>query len=197
MANYCSPQEAAALTGRPTTEIQGWWMDVIDALIDKYTSQGYKGAERSYTHMGTGNTLVRLPSKANQILSITENGTLLDPSEYTLEVNGRHLERAITSYYSSLYGLQAGCWYRRFKYVITYVEPDIDEAPLEYRLCAADCAATVALFVQKRKEYGIALSASDAGSAGKVSTAASTSFPASLIDDLRRIITGTLKRGSV
>jgi hypothetical protein len=162
--------------------------------------QGYKGASKTVTIIGRNTEIIKLPSKAASITSIKENGNLLPVSDYELEANGRFVTRPVPGYLSYLYnpyGATSGVWCQGYKYLVEYTEPAIAELPDEWALCASNCVAMVAMFAKKYREYGIALTAQDAGSAGRVSTQNSTSFPASLVEELRRTIKAALPRGSV
>lgn len=208
---YCTKAQAVALTGGfdsiDTNFIQDDWLTFVDALIEQYMGQGYKGATRTASYVGENTSLLRLPSKAASITEITEAGTLqtttLDPAtEYILETSGRLVERQNTTYPQFLYPYysRTGKWWEGYRYVVTYVEPGVadgSQAPDTWKACAAECVATIALHAKKRTEFGAALSASDAGSAGKVSTAASTSFPASLMDELERTIQRSLAKSRI
>ncbi len=199
MPNYCSLEDAKDIAGNASgVSVEDWWLDAVDDMIERWTGQGYKGATRVLTHRGSGNSLIKLPSKAAAITSVTEEGIALPTSDYILENNGRYLERTANALYLFHYDPPyVGCWYRGVKYLITYTEPAITVLPDEYRFAAANCVAIVAMFAKKHKEFGIALTAQDAGSAGRVSTASSTSFPASLVEELRRTIKAALPRGSI
>jgi hypothetical protein len=65
---------------------------------------------------------------------------------------------------------------------------------MEYRLVAADCVSKIAMFAKKHKEFDLALTASDGASAGKVATQSATSFPASLLVEIKKSIETIKKR---
>jgi hypothetical protein len=134
-----------------------------------------------------------LPSIATAVTSIAENGEPLPANTYELGQDGRLIERLT----STVWWQPTALWARKAKYTVVYQEPAIDQLPAHYRLAAANALATVIMFIDKYKQYGVALTASDAGSAGKVSTASSTSFPSSLLEEIKRIITNSIKRGIV
>lgn len=193
--NYCNDEDGLGLIdGDPTlVVIQPWWKDAIDALIEQHTGQGYKGATRTHTLRGHGGSFLRLPSVAATITTLTENSEPLPADTYELQDDGRLIERVT----STIWWAPTAAWTRKYKYTVTYTEPTIDQLPAHYRLAAANALATVIMFIDKYKQYGVALTASDAGSAGKVSTASSTSFPSSLLEEIKRIITNSIKRGIV
>jgi hypothetical protein len=194
--NYCSREDAAQLRGKQSDAptIQLWWLDAIDNLIEQWTGQGYKGKTRTFTFVGMGNSVFRLPSYASTITDITEDGRRLQTREWIHDPASRLVERKLMLVYPVI--LRA-VWFKRSTYRVTYIEPTIDEAPDMYRLVAADCVSKILMFSQKNKDFGIGLTASDSASAGKVSTGSSTSFPASLQEELRRIIRSGLKKTAV
>jgi hypothetical protein len=193
--NYCNDEDGLGLIDGDAAlvVIQPWWKDAIDALIEQHTGQGYKGAVKTLTLRGHGGSFLRLPSIATAVTSIAENGEPLPANTYELGQDGRLIERLT----STVWWQPTALWARKAKYTVVYQEPAIDQLPAHYRLAAANALATVIMFIDKYKQYGVALTASDAGSAGKVSTASSTSFPSSLLEEIKRIITNSIKRGIV
>jgi hypothetical protein len=193
--NYCNDEDGLSLLDAEVAPvpIQPWWKDAIDTLIEQHTGQGYKGAVKTTTLRGHGGSFLRLPSQAATLTHIAENGTPLPANTYELQDGGRLVERRV----STVWWEPRAVWPRTTKYTVTYHEPTLDQLPAHYRLAAANALATVIMFIDKYKQYGVALTASDAGSAGKVSTAASTSFPSSLLEEIKRIIHNSIKRGRV
>ena len=190
---YCSLEDAASIRGKPDTGIYSpWWLLAVDELIESHTGQGYKGRERTVAIQGTGNELLRLPSRAATagVTAIYESSRLMSPSEWTLDIRGRLLRRAGPAWP----GAAAGGWVKGMLYTVTYTEPSLDECPLEYRLVAADAVAKIAMFAKKHKEFDMALTASDGASAGKVATQSATSFPASLLVEIKKSIETIRKR---
>lgn len=195
---YATKQQGMDYAGVTDDEViyQDWWRGAVDRLIERFMGQGYKAAPRLFTCVGHNNSLFRLPSRAAVITSVTENREVLPTTDYELETDQRIVERIATNL-SYLSQLSAGIWYRNCKYVFSYTEPPIGELPEDWHLTAVICLGAIILFSKKNKEFGIALTAADAGTAGSVSTSASTSFPASLAEELKRTIKTNLRRGSV
>lgn len=191
---YCSVEDAASIRGKPDVSIYTpWWLLAVDELIEKHTGQGYKGATRTTTVQATGNELLRLPSIAAPagITTMYENDRLMDHSEWNLDVRGRLIRRGNGGWPGRFCA-----WPKGYLYTITYTEPSLDECPMEYRLVAADCVAKIAMFAKKHKEFDLALTASDGASAGKVATQQATSFPASLLVEIKKSIE-TIKKRSI
>lgn len=181
--HYCSRQEAADHAVLDLGLIQDWWLRDIDALIESHMGYGYKGRTQTVTVFSAGGRYLKLPRLAAAVTSITdEYDTVSTVDEYVLEPRGRIVRR------------KAGRWYGNHSYTVVLTEPALTEVPHEWHLCAVACVAHIAMFIEKYREYGVALTASDAGQAGRVSTAASTSFPASLEEELKRKIQTLLKR---
>lgn len=190
--NYCTPAQVAALTGHAAAELQQDWFDWIDRQIELWTGNGYKGATKSYTVLGDGNSYIRLPSKAASITSITENGTTLDVTDYKLD-NGKKMVRRVTnSAIALLYGWNKGIWLTDIEYVINYVEPNT--APIEYNMVATECVKIILGFKDKFKDVGIALSATDSGMAGRVSSAASNTYPPDMLASIQTAIRNGVPR---
>ncbi len=195
--NYCSDEDAVIIRGKATGNItlEQWHLDAIDSLIEMRRKQGYKEAQKTSLMFGTGNRIVRLPSKAAGIVSITDSsGRVLSSTEYRLDPGGRNLTRVGIS---SLYFSGVSCWAKNVEYTVVYLEPDLEQAPVSWRLVAATCAAKVIMWAAKHKEFDIAVTASDQATAGRVSTSAGTSFPADFLEDLRRTIKAGITRAGV
>jgi hypothetical protein len=194
LPNYCTKSQAARLCGKLETAIEQDWLDWIDAKIDQHAGCSYKGTVRVWTARGDGNELIRLPSRAASITSITEDGVTLSSEEYELEPNSRYIQRASNLTLQLMYGYGVGGrWYNKAKYVITYVEPAAvpENLVYQYELTAAQAVAVIAMYADKQEDFGIALTVSDAGTANKTSTAEANSFPASMLEEIDR----TIKRG--
>lgn len=196
--HYCTAQEAADHAQIKLALIQSWSLGVVDDLIERYMGYGYKGATRTTLKQGTNNRLLKLPGPAATITSVTDdiNG-VLPASDYVLEPRGRVLRRVSNGVSGYLYPSGSTCWVRDRLYTIEYVEPSISELPGEWHMAAIACVAHIAMFSDKYHGFGVALSASDAGQAGKVATSGSTSFPASLEEELMRKLKTLLRRALI
>jgi hypothetical protein len=200
VANYTTKLKAANLCGKKETDIRQEWLDWIDAKIDEWAGCSYKGATRTSTDRGDGNELIRLPSRAASITSITEDGVVLDPTEYELETNSRYVSRKRNSVTGLMYGFGTqGRWYPGAKYVTTYTEPNGVPADKlqQYDLTAAEAVAQVAMWADKQADFGVALTVSDAGTASKTSSAEANSFPASMLEEVDRTIKRGIRRSGV
>lgn len=201
MANYGTQAGAAELCDKVAADIKTGWLDQIDVLMEHHANQGWKGATRTAVRIGDGNSLLVLPSRAASVTSIEENGNLLDTSQYSFRGPTRLIERKNASFYQNPYGFmrRTGYWFPDSEYFVTYVEPT--EAPADWTLTANLCGAYIAMFVDKYSEDGIALSASTngqaAGHGSSVQSGGATSFPASLMEELKRIIKNGIRSNSV
>jgi hypothetical protein len=200
--NYCTISDAVRFAGGKLTELdfEDAWLDMVDAMIEQHAGQGYKGEQKLISLRGQGTRLLRLPSIARQIVKITEIDTdteLLD-SEFRLQTGGRLLKRTnnLTISYGGMITYQ-GVWCRGYEYEITYYEPGIESLPEVWHLTALNLMAVVAHFVQKYKQFGLALTASDYASATKVATQASTTFPANLMEEIKRTLQHSIRRASI
>jgi len=172
--------------------VKDWWLDAIDRLMERYTSQGYKGAERIFEYTGDSNNRMRLPSIPDEVTEVTEDDEVLDDSEYYIS-NKKYLCRNQSF-------LSTGRWLKGVRYKVTYTEPDFEAdaelLPDEWRLCAAECVSIVVSWAKKRKQFGSALTATESGDAGKVASSTSFSFPSSVGEELKRTIQNLLRRDS-
>ncbi len=195
LLNYCTAQEAADHAQLKLSAIQPWSIDAVDALIERYAGYGYKGATRTILKQGTNNRLLKLPGPAATVTSVTDeiNG-LLPGTDYVLEPRGRILRRTQDGVSGYMQPFGSPAWVRGRLYTIEYIEPGIAELPGEWHMAAIACVAHIAMFSDKYKGFGVALTASDAGQAGKVATSGSTSFPASLEEELMRKLKTLLRR---
>lgn len=194
--NYCTPLEVIEIRNKGTVaDVKQLWLDAVDGLIEQHLSQGWKGVTWVHTAMGGGGQLLRLPRPAASITSIVEQTNPVLAGEYLLEPGGRLLRRlsAGLTFYPT-----KPAWQRGAIYTLTYVEPDATTNPAivpdKVRFVAADCVAEIVMWALKNKDYGVALSATDSAKANTVSTGSSTTFPASVEEEIRRRIKASLNR---
>lgn len=190
---YSDTAEAALIVpGTTADDFQESWQAQIDDLIEQHAHQSYKGNTLSYVVIGDGNTLISLPSRAQSITSITENGTTLDTSEYNFHGPSRIIERRNTSFYLYLYGPnpRTGQWWQDAEYIVTYVEPTT--VPERWKATANQCLAVYYMMAQKFGSDGMAITISNSGQASgggsMVQSGGSVTFPANLMEELQRTI---------
>lgn len=200
--NYGSQAGAAALCGKASTDILPDWLDQVDALIERQLGQGYKGATRTTYRYGDNTAFLVLPSVAVDVASVSENSAPLTTDYYTFRSPSRLIERkAFNLAYYYPYGpyRRTGFWAYQSEYMVTYTEPTV--IPSDWVLTADYCAALIAMFADKFALDGIALAISTMGEAGghggSVRTGGSTSFPASLLAELRKAIAEGIQRGAI
>lgn len=203
MTYYSDTTEVGFLCGKSPSVIRPAWQKAIDRMIERYAHQGYKGATKVYTIPGDNNTLIALPSIAAAVTSLTEDGNAMATTQYNFFGPSRIIERRNDTFnaYPYYYGpiARTGYFYKDALYVATYTEPTV--IPDDWADVANQCVAVYAMFVDKFSVDGIALTISDSGQAGghggSVSKGGSTTFPANLMEELKRTIQNGIPRVGV
>src|SRR4051812_44347779 len=101
MANYTDGTAVEAATNGKVlaASVQKDWLDGIDDLLDQHTGISFKGATHTIVKVGTGTELTRLPSPAQSITSITQEGPdgspvlLAEGVEYRFDAGSRFVLR--------------------------------------------------------------------------------------------------------
>lgn len=193
MAYYSDATEVAAMCGKAVSDVKSYWQRDVDAFIEQYAHQSYKGNAKQYVWVGDDCSLLVLPSFADSITSISEDGVTLDVSDYNFFAPSRIVERKNTNW--QLYPYTAfsrtGLWLRNSVYIVQYVEPST--TPDTWKAVANQCVALIVMFASKFALDGIALTISESGQAGgggsgMVQSGGSTTYPASLMDEIQRTI---------
>lgn len=174
-------------SGHSTPLIQQHWKDFVDAMMERWTGMGYKGATRVMETWAFGATTLPLPGKAKTVTAVYEGDRLMAADEYELSQNGQKLRRKQGF-------LSPARFLRGTLYKVTYVEPPITDLPPEWTTIAIQCVAIMQLWAIKQKEDGLALSVSGAADAGEVSRSGATTYPGNLVDEIQRHIKKGLPR---
>lgn len=196
---YTDDDKVLALLGKPDVtadQIKAEWHEWVDALIEQWTGFGFRGATRTHTEYGSGTSLVRLPSKAQSVTEVTEDDVALPAADYRHVAGSRFVERKGSS--ENFWMSPRGRWIKGLNYVFTYVEPST--VPKTYEVVATQAIVTIFLFMEKYGEVGLILSTSESGSISGIrglAGAESQSYPASMIEEVQRIIRQGLRKTGV